>query len=143
MANLIQGILPEPKRPITSVHPDMLIKQCVKIMNDENIGALLVTDDTNTMGIVSERDIVRSLNYGGMSLESATAADILHADVAILKPSDTIEMAMAVITETKRRHILIAKNGQLIAMLSIGDILLSLLNSKSQMIDQLTNYINQ
>ena len=142
MASLIHSILPVPRHPIIYTHPDVSVAQCVSIMVQHNIGALVVTDDDNLLGILSERDIVRALVNEGLSLTSTTASDIMCADVSVLKSSDVVEKAMEVITYTKRRHILVSEEGKLIAILSIGDLLLNLLEDKTRVIEQLENYIH-
>lgn len=142
MTELIHSILPQPQRSIVFTHPDVSVSQCVELMVTENIGAVVVTDDDNLLGIVSERDIVRSLVHKKLSPDDAKVSDILYADVSILKHTDPVEKAMETITQTKRRHVLITEEGQLIAILSIGDILFSLLESKSREIEQLENYIH-
>lgn len=142
MANLIHSILPQPRRAIVYTHPDVSVARCVEIMIRGNIGALVVSDDDNILGIISERDIVRSLVYKELSPATTKASDVLHADVTVLQSSDTVEKAMEVITFTKRRHILVAENREIIAILSIGDVLYSLLEDKARMIEQLENYIH-
>ncbi|KTD20730.1 CBS domain-containing protein [Legionella londiniensis] len=143
MANLLHSILPEPRRPIVYVHPDVAVSRCVAMMVEDNIGALVVTDDENILGIVSERDIIRSLLYKGLSPESTKAYEILYADVSVLKETDTVEKAMEVMTVTRRRHILVTdENEALIAIVSIGDLLLNLLEDKMREIEQLENYIH-
>ncbi len=142
MANLIHTILPLPRRPITFIHPDVSVAQCVDIMVRDNIGALVVTDDDNILGIISERDVVRSLVSKGLSPTSTRVSEILHADITVLKSSDTVEMAMEAITYTKRRHILVAEEGKITAILSIGDLLFNLLEENKRVIEHLENYIH-
>ena len=98
MSNLIYSILPNPAREIVYVHPDVSVEQCVDIMIKRNIGALVVTDDDNLLGIVSERDVVHGLLRYGASVLTSKASDILFAAVTVLKPSDTVETAMAIIS---------------------------------------------
>lgn len=143
MSNLIDSILSKPARPIVYVHSDMSVRQCVEMMVHDNIGALVVSDDDNLLGIVSERDVVRGLLEKGNELLDAPVSDILWANVAVLKPTDTVETAMAVITETKRRHVLVAEAGKLISIVSIGDVLYSILANNSRTIKELENYIQQ
>lgn len=142
MANLIHSILPEPRRAITYIHPDVTVAQCVDTMVQENIGALVVTDDENILGIISERDLVRSLINKGLSAESTLVSAVMHANVSVLKSSDTVEKAMEVITYTKRRHILVSEEGKITAILSIGDLLFNLLEENKRMIEHLENYIH-
>ncbi len=141
MANLIHSILPNPRRPITYIHPDISFAQSIEIMVGENIGALVVGDEDNIIGILSERDVVRSLVTTELP-PLAKVSDVLHADVTVLQSSDTVEMAMEAITYTKRRHVLIAEKGKIIAILSIGDLLFHLLEENKRVIEQLENYIH-
>ena len=143
MSNLISSILPNPPRDIIYVHPDVSVEQCVEIMKAHQIGTVVVTDDDNLLGIVSERDVVHGLVRYHAAVLTQTASDMLHAAVAVLKPSDTVETAMAIMTETKRRHILVADSGKLIAIVSIGDVLLSLLGNHARVIEELEHYIHQ
>lgn len=143
MSNLIYSILPNPPRDIIYVHPDVSVEQCVEIMKAHQIGTVVVTDDDNLLGIVSERDVVYDLARYHAALLTHTASDVLCAAVAVLKPSDTVETAMAIMTETKRRHVLVADSGKLIAIVSIGDVLLSLLGNHARVIEELEHYIHQ
>ena len=142
MANLIHSILPRPRHPIAYVNPEVSVAQCVDIMLQRNIGALVVGNDENILGILSERDIVRGLVHKGLSPNKTKASDVLYADITVRQSSDTVDMAMEAITYTKRRHILVAEDGKIIALLSIGDLLLNLLEDKKRVIEQLENYIH-
>lgn len=142
MSTLLESILPDEKRSIVSIRPDISIAQCVELMVQENIGAVVVTDEDNLLGVVSERDIVRLLVHKGLSPESTKVSDVLCADVSVLKLSDTVETAMEVMTATKRRHILVSDEDALVAVISVGDLLFNMLDDKSKTIEQLQNYIH-
>jgi CBS domain-containing protein len=143
MAHLIHSVLPVPPRKIVYIHPKDPLKDCIKIMVENDIGALVVVDDNNQLvGIVSERDVMRSCFNKGLDTEKATASDVVFTKVSILSPHDAVEKAMQTITETKRRHILIREDGELLAILSIGDLLYHLLEDRARVIEHLENYIN-
>lgn len=142
MAQLIYSALPQPRRPIVYVHSKLSVAQCIDIMNKQNIGALVIRDEDKLIGLVSERDIVRALLHQNFDLHKTTAQEIAYTKVSILELSDPLEKAMEVITNTKRRHVLIAEEGELIAILSIGDLLFYLLEDKMRVIEQLENYIH-
>jgi CBS domain-containing protein len=143
MAHLIHSVLPVPPRKIVYIHPQDSLKNCINIMVENDIGALVVVDENNQLiGIVSERDVVRSCYYKGLDVETATASDVVYTKVSILSPHDVVEKAMQIITETKRRHILIKEGGELLAILSIGDLLFHLLEDRARVIEHLENYIN-
>lgn len=143
MAHLIHSILPVPPRKIAYIHPEDSVKKCIKLMVEKDIGALVVFDnDSNLIGIVSERDILRYYFHQGLNLETAKVLDVVYTDVSILSPHDSVEKAMQVITETKRRHVLIQEEGELLAILSIGDVLYHILEDKMRVIEHLENYIH-
>lgn len=142
MAHLIHSVLPNPPRKIVYIHPDDTVKKSIDLMNDLDIGALVVVDTENKLvGIVSERDIVRSCLHQCLDLNSAKVSEVVFTQVTILSPHDTVERAMQAITETKRRHILICENGEFLAILSIGDLLYHLLDDKARVIEHLEHYI--
>ena len=142
VSNLLHSVVAHKKRPVVYTHPDVSVAQCIETMVQDDIGALVVTDDANILGILSERDVIRSLLYKGLSPTATKASDILTADVTVLKSTDTVEMAMQAMTYSKRRHILVVDEGKLTAIVSIGDILFSILENKSLEIEQLQNYIH-
>ncbi|MDR3503783.1 MAG: CBS domain-containing protein [Legionella sp.] len=145
MADLIHSVLPMPRREIAYIHPGESIRKCVDLMNSLDIGALVVVDDEKKLvGIVSERDIVRSCLHKCVNLDTGKVADVVYKNVTILSPNDVVEKAMQAMTTTKRRHILIREDEQkdFIAILSIGDLLYHILEDKSRIIEHLENYIH-
>lgn len=142
MTQLIYSVLPNPRRPIVFIKPELSVSECVALMTNQDIGALVVSTDDQLLGMVTERDIVRSCVYRGLDPEITTARDIAYANVSMLNIDDTIEKAMETITRTKRRHVLISENNALVAILSIGDLLFYLLDDKSRVIEHLENYIH-
>lgn len=144
MTDLIHNVLPTPRRKIIYIHPEEPVKKCINLMTELDIGALVVVDNMNQlMGIVSERDIVRTCLHQCVNLETAKVADVLYKDVMILSPNDPVEKAMQVMTATKRRHILIRdEQNEFVAIISIGDLLYHLLEDNARVIEQLENYIH-
>ena len=144
MANLIYSALPTPRRKIVYIHPEESIKQCIRMMTELDIGALVVVDkNKNLIGIVSERDIVRSCLDQCISLDTGKVSDVVYKDVTILSPHDVVEKAMQVITKTKRRYVLIRDDDtqEFVAILSIGDLLYHVLDGKDRTIEHLEKYI--
>lgn len=142
MTQLIYSALPQPRRPLVSVPPVVSVAQCIDMMTKQNIGALVVLDEDKIIGIVSERDIVRASVKKDFDLYKTTALDVAYSDFAVLNLNDPVELAMEVITSTKRRHVLVSEEGELVAILSIGDLLFFLLEDKTRVIEQLENYIH-
>ncbi|KTD47582.1 CBS domain-containing protein [Legionella quateirensis] len=143
MAHLIYSVLPMPPRKIVYIHPNESVKKCIELMVDLDIGAVVVVDAENKLiGIVSERDIVRSCLNKCVDLNKGKVSDVVFTNVSILSPHDTVEKAMQVITQTKRRHLLIRENDEFLAILSIGDLLFHSLDDKARVIEHLENYIH-
>ncbi|KTD72824.1 CBS domain-containing protein [Legionella tucsonensis] len=144
MADLIHNALPTSKRKIVYIHSDDSVKKSIDMMTEYDIGALVVVDNNNQLvGIVSERDIVRSCLHKCINLETGKVSDVVHKDVTILSPNDVVEKAMQAMTATKRRHVLVRdENNEFVAILSIGDLLYHLLEDKARVIEQLENYIH-
>lgn len=144
MAHLIHSVLPRPPRKIVYIKADDCVKKCIDIMAENNIGALVVLDnDDKLIGIVSERDILFSCLHKGIDINKAKASDVVFTKVTVLATHDLVEKAMQVMTDTKRRHILICEKNEFIAILSIGDLLYHLLEDKAREVEHLENYINQ
>lgn len=142
MTQLIYSALPQPRRPIVFVDAKTSVSQCIALMIEENIGALVVRNNEEVIGIISERDVVRSCVHHELNPHKITAADIAYADVSLLELNDPLEKAMETITSTKRRHVLVREANELVAILSIGDLLFYLLEDKTRVIEQLENYIH-
>ena len=143
MAHLIHNVLPTPRREIAYITFNDSVRNCVKKMAALEIGALVVVDDDHQfMGIVSERDLVRAAVNKNIHLESASVSEVYFPDVTILSPHDAVEKAMQAMIDTKRRHVLIKDKGEFIAIISIGDLLYHLLEDKSRQIEHLEQYIH-
>src|SRR5690554_1597390 len=113
MEYIIRSILPSPPNPIIYVYPDVMVEQGVHMMIQANIGALVVADDDNFWGVLSERDIIREVIYKELSPANTKISDVMCSDVTILNMTDSLEKAMAAMTLTKRRHILIKENKEI------------------------------
>jgi CBS domain-containing protein len=143
MANTIYSALHQPRRPIVYIEPTLSVKACVALMAKQNIGALVVVnEDGSLVGMVTEREVVRNCVHQGLDPNHSVARDIAYTQVSVLNIDEPLEHAMEVITKTKRRHILIQEKGELVAVLSIGDLLFNSLDDKTRVIEHLENYIH-
>jgi len=142
MSYLLSSVIKEPRRKIVFVYPDVKVSQCCELMAANDIGSLVVIDEENLVGILSERDVIRNCLCKGLDINETQARDIAYADVSIMSIHDTLEQAMEEMIHTKRRHLLIKEQDQITAILSIGDILFNLLDDRARVIEQLEHYIN-
>lgn len=138
---LIYSVLQNPRRAIICIDPSESLATAIRYMTEHDIGALVVQNEGKLHGILSERDVMRSCFPGKCDFNAMRVSDVVHTAVTLLDIDDPIERAMEAMTKTKRRHVLVTEKGELIAMLSIGDILFYLLENKSKLIQHLKNYI--
>jgi CBS domain-containing protein len=118
IASILHG---KPHRLI-SVAPDESLQQATEVLTRERIGALLVLKPNGDIaGIISERDIVRAVGLKGAEVLSRPVAELMTKDVTCCTPEDTVDQAMALMTQRRFRHLPVRQNGKIVAMISIGD----------------------
>ncbi len=119
----IAQILKTKGSAVISINKDFPILDAVKTMNDKKIGATLVRDEKgNICGVLSERDIVRELaNYGARLLDM-TVADIMTKEIFTCTSNHSVEEAMSIMTNKRFRHLPVVDDGELVGLISIGDV---------------------
>ncbi len=123
---------------------DCTVSECIKKMNDKKIGALVVVDtDGNLNGIVTERDIMRMLDNGSVSLETTPVSAIMTGKEHLIKVGKeaNINSIMDTMTNRKVRHLPIVEGNRVIAMVSIGDVVKTLLGHALSENESLKHYI--
>jgi len=110
-------------------------------MAERSIGALVVTEGAKIVGIVSERDYARKVVLHGRSSENTLVRDIMSSPVMYVRPDHTNEDCMALMTENRLRHLPIMEKGELLGLISIGDLVKDIISEQQFIIDQLEHYI--
>lgn len=119
IAHILHG---KPQRMI-SVGPEQTLRQAAEVLTREHIGALLVLKPNGDIaGILSERDIVRAVGTKGAEVLDRPVAELMTKDVICCSPDDTVDKAMALMTEKRFRHLPVRQGGRIVAMISIGDV---------------------
>ena len=129
---------------IWSVTPSTRLYEALKLMADKNIGALLVfddNDDTNIVGIISERDYARKVILEGKNSMIVPISEIMTERVLCINPGTTLEECMALMTDKHIRHLPVMEEENLVGIISIGDVVKELISEQKFVIDQLENYI--
>ena len=128
---------------VITIVPDATVRELLALLAEHNIGAVIVsTDGTAVDGIVSERDVVRKLN-GDDSVLDAPVEQIMTAVVQTCEPGADVDGLMAQMTEHRIRHVPVIDHGQLVAVVSIGDVVKSRIGQLEFERDQLDNYVHQ
>ncbi|HEY1574469.1 MAG TPA: CBS domain-containing protein [Pseudonocardiaceae bacterium] len=117
------------------------VGQLVTTLGERNIGAAVVVEDGVLVGIVSERDVVRRLRERGGDLLSETVAEIMTANVYTCSPDDTVDHLAEVMTERRIRHVPVLRDGELVGIVSIGDVVKSRISQLVSDREQLESYI--
>ena len=126
---------------IWSISPDASVYEAVELMADKAIGALLVLESGELVGIISERDCTRRLILKERAPKDTLVREIMTSSVITVRPDQTVEECMALVTAKRVRHLPVLADGQLIGIVSIGDLVKDIISEQVFMIQQLENYI--
>jgi CBS domain-containing protein len=127
---------------IWSVTSTSTVFDALRTMAEKNVGALLVIDEGSLVGIVSERDYARKIALKGKSSKDTLVKEIMTEKVVYIRPDESIEECMALMTEKHFRHLPVIDNGALIGVISIGDVVRTVISEQKFIIAQLENYIS-
>ncbi len=126
---------------VHSIGPGSTVFDAVKLMADRQVGALLVMEGGQIVGIVTERDYARKVILMGRTSRETPVRDIMTSEVMYVDPGKTTEECMALMTENRLRHLPVLDNGNLLGMLSIGDLVKTIISDQRFIIEQLEHYI--
>ena len=130
-------------KSVVTVRPDATVRHLVALLDEHNVGALVVSSDGRSVeGIVSERDVVRRLNRDPGVLE-AEVRTIMTSEVHTCGPDAGVEELMAAMTERRVRHVPVVAQGRMVGIISIGDVVKHRIQDLQFERDQLDSYIHQ
>jgi CBS domain-containing protein len=137
----ISDILRVKGNQVWSIPPETSVLDALKVMRDKDVGALLVMEAGNIMGIVSERDFMRSVADKEKFQLAAEVQDYMTREVITIEPGQSIEECMRMMTKERIRHLPVVDNKHVIGLISIGDVVKELISDKESLINNLENYI--
>jgi CBS domain-containing protein len=131
------------RKEIWSVTPETLVYRALQLLSEKGIGALLVMEKGELVGIISERDYARKVILEGKSSKETYTKEVMSKTLYVLTPENTIEECMALMTEKRVRHLPVIDRGtkQVLSVISIGDVLKSIISDQKVLIENLNNYI--
>lgn len=124
-----------------SVEPTDSVLHAIEIMATRHVGALLVMNQGTLAGIISERDYARKVILKNRSSHDTSVSEIMTAPAVTVAPTDSVHHCMQVMTERRFRHLPVVESGRVVGMLSIGDLVKSVIEEQTAQIEQLERYI--
>jgi CBS domain-containing protein len=141
MSLAVARLLASKGHDLWSIAPDATVYDAIALMAERGVGALLVMDGEQLVGIVSERDYARKVILQDRSSRDTPVSTIMSEDIVSVRPDQSIEGCMALMTEKRIRHLPVLQEGRVIGILSIGDLVKFIIADRENLIEQLEGYI--
>ena len=138
----ISAVLGQKSREIFSVTPDTCVDDAVKMMDEKNVGALLVMKGSKLVGMLSERDYARKVMLRGKKSSETKVSDIMSSNLTVTQPSEGVEECLRAMTDKRIRHLPVLDSGKVIGVVSIGDLVKYVISCQSATIAHLEHYIS-
>jgi len=142
VTKLVSDILDSKGHEVWAVKPDDTVFDSLQLMAEKGIGALLVMDGDRLVGIVTERDYARKVILEGKSSKTSSVAEVMTKRVLCVTPEQTIDECMALMTDKRARHLPVLDHKRVIGIISIGDLVKTMISEQQVLIDQLQHYIS-
>ncbi len=126
---------------IHAIAPDAPVLDAIRLMASAHVGAVLVMEGPQLVGILSERDYARKVILRGRSSAETAVWEIMSAPVTTVAPADSVNTCMMLMTEKKFRHLPVVEAGHVVGVLSIGDLVKSVIEEQQREIAELQRYI--
>ena len=137
----VQQILDAKGHDVYFVRPDDTVLSALEMMESKNVGAVLVKVDDSLVGIFTERHYARKVFLKGRSSPKTLIREVMETDVVYVELGQTAEACMALMTDKRIRHLPVLRDGRLVGIISIGDLVKSIIADREFSIDQLVRYV--
>jgi CBS domain-containing protein len=137
----VRQVLAGKSASIYAVEPEVAVLEAIRAMAEHRVGALLVMQGTELVGVVSERDYARKVILLGRSSSDTPVRTIMSSPVITVSPDDSVSHCMQLMTDRHVRHLPAVEGGRVIGMVSIGDLVKAVISEQRAQIEQLENYI--
>lgn len=128
-------------KTVWRIAPTAMVLEAITLFAEKGIGALLVMEGEQVVGIVTERDYARKVHIKGRLSDNTPVSDIMTSPVMYVRPDQTNQQCMALMTENRLRHLPVMDEGKLIGLISIGDLVKDIISEQQFIIQQLEHYI--
>ena len=139
--NTVRQLLKNKSDIVFSISPQAPVYEALELMAEKELGAVLVMEDDKLVGIFSERDYARKVILKGRSSKVALVGELMTSKLYCVSLSDTLDTCMTLITNQRTRHLPVLEDGQLIGIISIGDVVKQIISGHETTIRELEKYI--
>jgi CBS domain-containing protein len=137
----LSSILAEKSGDVLQIHGDATVFEAITLMVEANVGSLLVTDEGEIVGIMTERDYLRRVTLQGRTDKETAVRDIMSSPLYVATPDTPIDECMALMTDRRIRHVPVVDGGKVVGVISIGDLVKYTSKQQAFEIKYLTDYI--
>ena len=138
----VKHLLERKGRDVWAIDPDATVLDAVAKMAEKDIGSLVVMDGEELIGIITERHYSRNVILKGKTSPTTRVSDIMEKNVIHVRPEQSGEICMALMTEKRVRHLPVLEGTKVIGIISIGDLLKAMISKQQYFIDELEHYIH-
>jgi CBS domain-containing protein len=142
MMTTVQQVLDSKGSDVLYISPDASVFDAIAKMAEKDVGSLAVMDGDELVGIFTERNYARNVFLKGRASPKTPVREVMEEDVFIARPEQSVEQCMALMTDRRVRHLPVLEGKKLIGIISIGDLVKSIIGEKEFIIDQLQHYIH-
>jgi CBS domain-containing protein len=142
VSGTISAILGQKSRDIFSVSPEMTVHDAVAMMDEKNVGALLVMEGKKLVGMISERDYTRKVMLRGKKSADTKVSEIMSTKLTVTHPNEGVEECLRVMTDKRFRHLPVLEDDKVVGVISIGDLVKHVISCQSATIAHLESYIH-
>ena len=138
----VRNLLEQKSRNVWTVDPNATVFDALAKMAEKDVGSLVVVDGDKLIGLITERHYSRNVILKGKTSPTTLVRDIMERNVIHVRPEQSVEVCMALMTEKRVRHLPVLDGEKVIGIVSIGDLLKSIISKQKFVIDELEHYIH-
>ncbi len=139
----VETLLEQKGEPLEAVSPQTSIMDAIECMNRRQIGSILVMEGERLAGIFTERDVLTRVVPRGLDCKRTPVAEVMTRQPVVISPELTVQEAMMVVTDTRKRHLPVVQDNRVVGLVSIGDLTRWLVRDQQRTIDGLFDYVRR
>ncbi len=139
----VTRILDQKTEPLETISPRATVSEAVSRMNERQIGSVLVMEGERLVGIFTERDVLTRVVPNCLDATKLSVSEVMTRQPITIAPTTTVEEAMMVVSDTRRRHLPVVQAGRVLGMISIGDLTRFVVRDQKRTIDDLIDYVQR